>query len=191
MEDNKEPQQEKLEVTEEKPQKKKYASHKPKRVKQVKYGTKDPEKNLFVRMQLTEEGRALWKLWTDKRFGSNMGRPRGSTQGYTKVEREKVKKKAKEEAKIIVEHLIEKGYEVPKNEFAAEAIKTAVEIMRREDMNPKDKLAAARTVLEWTMAKPAQETTVNVKKAEDFLRDIAIESGIEEVKQLESEAEDD
>jgi hypothetical protein len=130
-------------------------------------------------MQLTEEGRALWKLWTDKRFASNIGRPAGSTQGYTKFERDKLKKKAKAEAKIIVEHLImTKGLEIPKQEFAKEAIETSVEIMRREDINVKDKLAAAKTVLEWTMAKPASETTVNVKTAESFLDEIAAEVGL-------------
>ncbi len=129
-------------------------------------------------MQLTEEGRALWKLWTDKRFGSQLGRPRGSTQGYSKSERDKLKVKAKAEAKIIVEHMVTKGFEIPKHEFASEAIHTAVEIMRREDINPKDKLSAAKTVLEWTLSKPATETTVNVKTAEDFLKDIAAEVGL-------------
>jgi hypothetical protein len=71
-----------------------------------------------------------------------------------------------------------KGLEIPKQEFAKEAIETSVEIMRREDINVKDKLAAAKTVLEWTMAKPASETTVNVKTAESFLDEIAAEVGL-------------
>jgi hypothetical protein len=52
--------------------------------------------------------------------------------------------------------------------------------MRRKDLLPKDKLAFARTVLEWSMAKPAAETNLNVKRAEDFLNDLANEAGIKE-----------
>lgn len=133
--------------------------------------------NYFYRLQQTEEGRALWKMWTDKRkaVGVQLGRPRGATEGVLKTSREKIKSKAKAEAKIIVEYMEQKGFEIPKQEFAKEAIQTAVEIMRREDINPKDKLTAAKTVLEWTLSKPATEANVNVKTAESFLEDIAKE----------------
>ena len=136
----------------------------------------DPAKNLFIRLQQTEEGRKLWKLWTDKRHASKLGRPRGATEGYLKSERDKFKVKAKAEAKVLVEFMENtKGFEIPKQEFAKEAIVTAVEIMRREDIHPKDKLSAAKTVLEWTLSKPATEANVNVKTAESFLEDIARE----------------
>lgn len=133
--------------------------------------------NYFYRLQQSEEGRALWKMWTDKRFaeGVQLGRPRGATEGVLKQKREKIKSTAKAEAKIIVEYMEQKGFEIPKQEFAKEAITTAVEIMRREDINPKDKLTAAKTVLEWTLSKPATEANVNVKTAESFLEDIAKE----------------
>lgn len=105
-----------------------------------------------------------------------MGRPVGSTTGYSKSKRDKIIHKAKAESKEIVKFMAEqKGYEIPKAEFAKESIECAVEIMRRDDINVKDKLAAAKTVLEWTMAKPATESTVNVKRAEDFLSEIAEE----------------
>lgn len=137
--------------------------------------------NYFYRLQQTEEGRALWKMWTDKRYaeGVQLGRPRGATEGVLKTKREKIKGKAKAEAKIIVEYMENKGYEIPKQEFAKEAITTAVEIMRRDDINPKDKLTAAKTVLEWTLSKPATEANVNVKTAESFLEDIAKEMNLE------------
>lgn len=130
------------------------------------------------RLLSTEEGRKLHKMWTDKRFapGVKMGRPRGATEGYCKQERDHIKKVAKKEAQKIVAYMeSNKGFEIPKQDFAKEAITTAVEIMRREDMHPKDKLTAAKVVLEWTLAKPASETTVNVKTAESFLEDIAAE----------------
>jgi hypothetical protein len=135
----------------------------------------EPEKNLFKRMQQTEEGRNLWKLWTDKRFapGVKLGRPAGAFDGANRTQRNKIKAKAKAEAKVIVTLMEKKGFEVPKHEFAREAIETAVEIMRINEMNPKDKLAAARTVLEWTMAKPVAQSEVSIKRAEDFLALVA------------------
>lgn len=134
----------------------------------------DPEKNLFKRMQLTEEGRKLWKLWTDKRFapGCKGGRPPGSYTGFSRAERNKHKAKAKAEAKEIVRIMEKKGYEIPKAEFARESIEVAVELMRMHEIAPRDKLAAARTVLEWTLSKPVAQSEVSVKRAEDFLNAI-------------------
>lgn len=132
-------------------------------------------------MQQTEEGRALWKIWTDRRFlnpnGRGLpGRPRGSIDGYSKTELNKQRKIAKNEAKEIVKYMeTKKGFEVPKAEFAREAIEAAVETMRMEAISPKDKLTAARLVLDFTLAKPAAQSEVTVKKAEDFLADIAAE----------------
>lgn len=130
-------------------------------------------------MQQTEEGRKLWNLWREKRKGSKLGRPRGATESYLKSERDKIKAVAKAEAKEIVKYMESKGYVIPKVEFAKEAIETAVELMRRDDINPKDKLAATKTVLEFTLSKPATESTVNVRSAESFLEDIAKEMGLD------------
>ena len=157
----------------------------PARQKMLQRGTKDPAKNLFVRMQQTEEGRKLWKLWTDKRFapGVRMGRPRGAVTGYSGSQYREQKAKAKAEAKEIVALMEKKGFEIPKTEFAKEAIEVAVEIMRTDAMHPKDKLAAARTVLEWTLSKPVAVSEVSVKRAEDFLASVLVAE--EKAKELE------
>jgi hypothetical protein len=136
---------------------------------QYRDSMRDPSNNLFVRLQQTEEGRTLWKLWTDKRFAGGPGKPKGSYAGYNKTQRNQHKAKAKAEAKEIVKLMEKKGFEIPKAEFAREGIETAVEIMRMSEISPKDKLSAARTVLEWTMAKPVAQSEVSIKKAEDFL----------------------
>jgi hypothetical protein len=161
---------------------------KKKRDKNLSKSRTEPQKNLFVRMQETEEGRALWKIWTDRRFlkpnGRGPGRPLGSIDGYSKTELTKQRKVAKEEAKGIVKYMEEtKGFVVPKAEFAREAIVAAVETMRMEAISAKDKLAAARLVLDFTLAKPASQAEVTVKRAEDFLADIAVE--MEQSKQIE------
>jgi hypothetical protein len=131
-------------------------------------------------MQETPEGRALWKIWTDRRFlnpnGRGLpGRPKGSIDGYSRSELNKQRAIAKAEAKEMVKIMEKKGFEVPKQEFAREAIEAAVETMRMTAINPKDKLAAARLVLDFTMSKPAAQSEVTVRKAEDFLADIAKE----------------
>lgn len=120
------------------------------------------------------ETRPLMEMRRVKALANN-GRRRGATEGFTNVIRPRIIAKAKEEAKEIVKFMADKGYAIPKQDFAKEAIETAVEVMRREDINPKDKLTAARTVLEWTLSKPATEANVNVKSAESFLDDIAAE----------------
>ena len=137
---------------------------------------RNKENNPFVKMQKTEEGRRLWKLWTDKRFlkGQTAGRPKGSITGYNFTQNNRRKAKAKAEAKEIVALMEKKGYEIPKQEFAKESIETAVEIMRMTEISPKDKLTAARTVLEWTLAKPVAQSEVSIKKAEDFLAMVSI-----------------
>jgi hypothetical protein len=82
---------------------------------------------------------------------------------------------AQAEAKEIVTLMESKGMEIPKDEFGREALEAGVAIMRLTDISPKDRLAAASLVLTYTMAKPASESTVNVKKAEDFLSELASE----------------
>jgi phage gp46-like protein len=147
----------------------------------------DPKINLFVRMQETEEGRALWRVWTDRRFlapnGKRLGRRDGSVAGYYYKEVLKQKAKAKIEAKEIVKHMENtKAVDLSKNEFAREALEAAVQTMRVEAINAKDKIAAARLVLDFTMSKPAAQSEVTVKKAEDFLAEIAAEMDVEKSK---------
>jgi hypothetical protein len=145
------------------------------------------EQNLFVRMQETEEGRLLWKIWTDRRFlkpnGKGPGRPRGAMDGMYRKEREQKKAVAKEEAKRMVRIMEKKGFQLPENEFAREALEAAVETMRMEAINPKDKLTAARLVLEFTKAKPAAQAELTVRRAEDYLAEIAKDMVIEEDKE--------
>jgi len=87
---------------------------------------------------------------------------------------------AKDEAKRMVRIMEKKGFEIPESEFAREAIEAAVETMRMESVSPKDKLTAARLVLDFTKAKPAAQTELTVKRAEDFLADIAKDLNKEE-----------
>lgn len=144
------------------------------------------DQNLFVRLQETEEGRLLWKLWTDRRHlkpnGKGAGRPSGSINGYTGKEVQKMRAVAKDEAKRMVKIMEKHGFKVPEGEFAREALEAAVETMRMEAINPKDKLTAARLVLEFTKAKPAAQAELTVRRAEDYLAEIAKEMIVDENK---------
>lgn len=104
---------------------------------------------------------------------SHSGRPRGAADGTTKKTRAKDRKQAREQALKDLKTMQEKGYAIPKDQHALEAMTVTLEIMNMRDITPKDRLAAASKVLEYTMAKPASESTVNVKRAEDFLADLA------------------
>jgi len=79
------------------------------------------------------------------------GRPKGATDGFSAYRRKRMIAKAAAEAKVIVKAMEDKGIVIPKDAAAREAFETVVTEMRRTDLLPKDKLAFARTVLEWSM----------------------------------------
>lgn len=56
---------------------------------------------------------------------------------------------------------------------AEEALVYAVSVVREENIPVKDRLAAARTVLEWTKSKPVAKSAVTVSAAEDWLAAVA------------------
>ncbi|MGC3025839.1 hypothetical protein ACPUER_11915 [Burkholderia sp. DN3021] len=133
-----------------------------------------PRQSHFAKLSQTPEGRAQLAEWRARRGTKRgLGRPHGALDGTTTIEREKSIAAAKAEAKRLVQLMEQSGSNIPKDGFAREALETAVEIVRRKEISPKDQLAAARLVLEFTMAKPASESNVTVKKAEDFLADLA------------------
>lgn len=99
----------------------------------------------------------------------------GDTNGVNRKQRNKIIAQAKAEAKQMVKHMEETGQVVFKDPNAREAMEFAVETIRRTDVSIKDKLATARMILDFTQAKPATESNVNLKRAEDFLNDLAEE----------------
>lgn len=54
------------------------------------------------------------------------------------------------------------------DQYAVEALETAVEIMRTP-LTARDRLAAAKLVLDFTKEKPSTKQEVTVQRAEDFL----------------------
>ena len=137
----------------------------PSKVGQGKHPQKAPKNNYFVTLMQTEEGRALRRKWSRKPR-KNAGRPRGVPDGYSKKEIEPIRAKVKTEAKKVVE-IMAKEYDI-EDKYAKAALETAVEVMRMVGDN-RERVAAARLVLDFTKQKPASKSEVALSKAEDFL----------------------
>lgn len=124
-----------------------------------------PKSNYFSELMKTPEGRALRKQWSTKPR-KNAGRPRGVPDGYSKEQIEPIRQQVKAEAKEVVKIMAEK-YNI-EDEYAKAALETAVEVMRMVGDN-RERVAAARLVLDFTKQRPASKSEVSVSKAEDFL----------------------
>ena len=147
----------------------------PSKVGQGKHPQKAPKNNYFVTLMQTEEGRALRRKWSRKPR-KNAGRPRGVPDGYSKEQIEPIRAKVKTEAQKVVE-IMAKEYDI-EDEYAKAALETAVEVMRMVGDN-RERVAAARLVLDFTKQKPASKSEVALSKAEDFLSSLIEEDGQE------------
>ena len=137
----------------------------PSKVGRGKHPQKAPKNNYFATLMQTEEGRALRRQWSSKPR-KNAGRPRGVPDGYRKEQIEPLRANIKVEAKKVVE-IMAKEYDI-EDEYAKAALETAVEVMRCPGDN-RERVAAARLVLDFTKQKPASKSEVALSKAEDFL----------------------
>lgn len=158
----------------------------------LKYPKKStPKKNhYFSNLMKTPEGRALRKQWSNKKKTKQAGRPVGVVDGYTAAQLVPIRAKAAKEAERIVAIMTEQ-FDV--DDYGKEALKAAVAIMREPAQN-RDKLTAARLVLDFTRSKPAASVEVTVGKAESFLSSLLIEhDGPQDDEQLkiEEESKDD
>ena len=124
-----------------------------------------PKKNYFATLMETDEGRALRRKWSTKPR-KNGGRPRGVPDGYRKETIEPIRSKVKTEARKVVEIMAEQ-FNI-EDEYAKTALETAVEVMKTPGEN-RERVAAARLVLDFTKSKPSAKSEVSISKAEDFL----------------------
>lgn len=119
----------------------------------------------------TEEGRALRRTWSTKKR-INGGRPRGVPDGYRKEQIEPIRAEAKKEAERLVNIMADK-FNI-EDEYSKQALQTAVEVMNVVG-ETRERLAAARLVLDFTKQKPASKNEVALTKAEDFLASLVTE----------------
>jgi hypothetical protein len=142
------------------------------------------KKNYFAQLMETEEGRALRREWST-RPRKNGGRPVGSIDGYTLEALKPIREQSRKDAERIVAIMSEE-YNID-DTYAIEALKTAVEIMREPAQN-RDKLTAARMVLDFTKSKPTTKSEVTIGQAEAFLSSLL--EGDEEEEQLDDTGPD-
>ena len=126
---------------------------------------KAPKKNYFSTLMETPEGRELRRQWSTKKR-KNPGRPKGVPDGYRKAEIEPLRVKAKERAEKAVQIMADQ-YNI-EDDYAKEALRTAVEVMQVPG-ETRERLAAARLVLDFTKSRPASKQEVTIGKAEEFL----------------------
>jgi len=156
----------------------------------LKYPKKStPKQNhYFSNLMKTPEGRALRKQWSSKTKTKRAGRPVGVVDGYTAEQLVPIREKARAEADKVVE-IMSQQFDI-NDEYSKEALRAAVSIMREPAQN-RDKLTAARLVLDFTRSKPAASVEVTVGKAESFLSSLLIEhDGPQDDEQLKVEVEE-
>jgi len=95
----------------------------------------------------------------------------GKPRDLTNAQWAEVQEIARLDAKRIMQKMKDAG-QVPDDPRAAEALEKTVETLRTAE-SAKDKIAAARLILDFTKAKPAQKTEVTVRTAEDILDEMA------------------
>ena len=132
-----------------------------------------PKKNYFATLMETPEGRALRKQWSTKPR-KNGGRPKGVPDGHTAESIKPIREQAKKDAIKVVDIMTDK-YNI-EDEYQKEALTTAVEVMRCEGQT-RERIAAARLVLDFTKSKPATKSNVSISKAEDFLASLLDDEG--------------
>ena len=138
---------------------------KPPKPKLMPGRARPPSKNPLALQHQTPEGRAKFREMLKNRKNKG-GRPLNVPDGYTKETIKPIVDKAKSEAKKAVSLMKEK-YDI-EDPRAEEALETAVEIMRTPVHN-RDRLQAAKLILDFTKVKPVAKSEITVGKAEEFL----------------------
>ena len=149
----------------------KQRKQRPKSPSKTIFPQKAPKKNYFSTLMETEEGRALRKSWSTKKR-IRTGRPRGVPDGYRKEQIEPIRAEAKKEAERLVNIMADK-FNI-EDDYAKKALATAVEVMTVVG-ETRERLAAARLVLDFTKQKPASKNEIALSKAEDFLASLLVD----------------
>ncbi len=108
------------------------------------------------------------KIQAVKIAASNAGRKPGHIHGMRRKTYERKLLGAKREANRIVRYMTDKKQFVADNDVSEEAFKEVLVILRAPGP-AKDRLAAAKTLLEYTQKKPVAATEMTLNNAESFL----------------------
>lgn len=103
------------------------------------------------------------------------GRGLGVLDGTRKTTIEPIRLQAKQDAQKVWNYMTEQKIFQADNNVAEESVKTLVEILRLPGAE-KDRISAAKALLEYTQRKPASHSEVTLNKAESFLEAVLMES---------------
>lgn len=131
---------------------------------------KRPKPHRSVLKRRREAAKKRWAVHREKIVANMKGRRTraGVPDGMRKEEAEAAWAAARASAQETIAKMIENKVIENDDQRANEALEVAMTIMRGPS-TLESKLRAARTVLEWTKAKPASKTDVTIQKAEDWL----------------------
>lgn len=113
------------------------------------------------------EGLAKWRAANPHLVGRRKGHPDGIRLKDWLI----IKEKASKKAERAVEIMAEKDIWVPDNDVAAKAMKAAIEVLEVPGEH-RNRLAAAKTILDFTQTKPVVKSETTLKTAEEFLASI-------------------
>lgn len=99
----------------------------------------------------------------------------GTPNGMNAAQAKWFRRQAKFEASLTMKKLEKAGVLDDADDMAKDALHTALTIMRMEG-HMGHRLAAARLVLDFTKAKPAQKQELTISKAEDWLEAVVIDA---------------
>lgn len=97
-----------------------------------------------------------------------IGRLKGQPDGVRRKDWVIIKAKAEKKAERAIEIMAEKDIWVPDNNVAAKAMKAAIEILEAPGEH-RNKLAAAKTILDFVQTRPVVKNETTLKTAEEFL----------------------
>lgn len=130
-----------------------------------RHGNPRPSRNIWHEM--TPEQRSAHSAKMRAARGSRQGVPRGLTLAQFEA--------AKAAQKPIIQRIMKKMADtgqLPDDPRAVEALTEAMTVLR-SPITAKEKIAAARLVLDFTKAKPTAKVEHTIKSAEDFLDEMA------------------
>lgn len=98
-----------------------------------------------------------------------IGRPHGVQDGVRYKDYLKRLEVAKVNAERAIKVMAEDNIWKADNDVASKAMQTAIEIMLSQEGTTQNRLAAAKTILDFTQTKPVVKNETTLKTAEEFL----------------------
>ena len=111
------------------------------------------------------------RKWREANPGKR-GRPHGLQDGVGLKKYLKRLEVAKAKSERAIKVMAEQNLWKADNDVASKAMQTAIEIMLSQEGTTQNRLAAAKTILDFTQTKPVVKNETTLKTAEEFLASI-------------------